>query len=111
MNSKRKGNAGERELLEILTRHGNARRNDQTFVSGLHNPDISFHAFGKSFHVECKRGERLNLTQAAIQAEGDAAPGTIPIVMHRRNRRPWYVTLRLSDFFEVLEGKREEEQP
>lgn len=105
MNSKRKGNAGERELLGILSSHGEAQRNDQTFVGGHGNPDISFSIGDQRFHVEAKRTERLNLHAAIKQAEADAAEETIPVVAHRRNREPWYLTIKLDDFFNAMEGK------
>lgn len=105
MNSKRKGNAGERELLKILSSHGEAKRNDQTFVGGNGNPDILFSIGGHRLHVETKRTERLNLHAAIKQAETDAAEGTIPAVVHRRNREAWYLTMKLDNFFDVMEGK------
>ena len=40
MNSKRKGNGGERELLSILQAVGVAVRNDQRYTGGVDNPDI-----------------------------------------------------------------------
>lgn len=98
MNSKRKGNDGERELLSILRQHGEATRNDQTFIGGKDNPDISFTSGSRRYHVECKRTEHLKLYEAIRQAEADAGSMAIPIVIHRRNREPWYITMRLSDF-------------
>ena len=97
MNSKRKGSAGERELCEFLTAAGHpARRNEQRYTGGKGNPDVS--AEGRETqHIECKRVEHLNVSEAMKQAERDA-DGKIPVVMHRRNREPWYITMRLSDF-------------
>ena len=41
MNSKRKGNQAERELLRLLQSYGlDAHRNDQTYIGGIDNPDI-----------------------------------------------------------------------
>lgn len=108
MNSKRKGNGGERELLSILQQYGKAERNDQTFVGGKDNPDIFFSDGRAEYHVECKRAERLNLHEALRQAEKDAGGKRIPTVIHRRNREPWYITMRLMDFLWL--GKKEGEQ-
>lgn len=72
MNSKRKGNGGERELLSILQAVGVAERNDQRYTGGVDNPDISFTLGGRRFHVECKRAERFNAYAAMEQAEHDA---------------------------------------
>ena len=100
MQSKRKGNQGERELLTILQAHGGAVRNDQRYTGGYLNPDISFCFRGRTYHVECKRTEHLDLHRAIRQAEHDAGGQAVPVVIHRRNREPWYVTIRLADFLE-----------
>ena len=104
MNSKKKGNAGERELLSILSEYGKAERNDQTFVGGKDNPDISFSIGGTHYHVEAKRTERLQLNKAIEQAEHDAGDKAVPVVVHRRNRHPWYITMRLKDFLQNVKG-------
>ena len=101
MNSKRKGNQGERELLTILQEQGNAIRNDQRYVGGIDNPDILFVIGDQRFHVECKRCEKLNIHEAMKQAENDCR-NAFPVVMHRRNREEWLATMPLSVFFEVL---------
>lgn len=51
-------------------------------------------------HVEVKRVERLNISQAMAQAERDAErfQDGAPAVFHRRSREPWLVTMRLSDW-------------
>lgn len=97
MNSKVKGSRGERELCAFLTGEGYpAHRNDQRFIGGHGNPDISAEGL-EPYHIEVKRCEHLNLGAAMEQAVHDA-DGKIPVVMHRRNRQPWLVTLKLTDF-------------
>ncbi len=97
MNSKAKGSAGERELAALLTEAGfPAHRNEQRFMGGYDNPDISAAGL-EAFHIEVKRVERLNIGEAMKQAERDAA-GRVPLVVHRRNRQPWLVTMRLVDW-------------
>lgn len=103
MNGKRKGSGGERELCAYLTSMGfPARRNDQRFTGGHGNPDVAAGGLGW-LHIECKRVEHLNLGAAMAQAERDAA-GKIPVVIHRQNRRPWRITLNLSDFLKVVKN-------
>lgn len=104
MNSKAKGNAGERELLGILEQHGLAQRNDQRYIGGVDNPDISFRVGGQRFHVECKRAEKFSAYAAMEQAQHDANGHAIPLVAHRRNRHPWLVVLTLQDFLTLLKG-------
>ena len=105
MNSKRKGNGGGRELLSILQAVGVAERNDQRYTGGVDNPDISFTLGGRRFHVECKRAERFNAYAAMEQAEHDANGHAVPVVMHRRNRAPWLVVMKLSDWVKLY-GKQ-----
>ena len=109
MNSKRKGKTGELEFSRLCREQGyDCRRTaqycgntgDAADVTGL--PGI---------HVEVKRVERLNVSEAMGQAIRDARPGEIPVVAHRRDRHPWLVTMRLEDWFELYrewEAGREE---
>lgn len=103
MNSKAKGSRAEREICHILTGEGYAaHRNDQWGVGGYNNPDVAAEGLER-FHLEVKRTEHLNLGAAMEQAERDAA-GRVPVVAHRRNRRPWLVTMHLSDWLALLRG-------
>ena len=104
MNSKRKGSDGERELLTILRGNGfpDAVRNDQMYIGGWKNPDISASFHGIRLHIEVKRVERLNITSAMAQAVSDAAGTAFPVVIHRTNRQPWLVTFRLDDFLKEM---------
>ena len=106
MNGKRKGSAGERELCEFLHEAGYpAHRNEQRYTGGRGNPDIEAQGLDR-FHIEVKRVEKLNVSEAMRQAERDAVNKT-PVVMHRRNYEPWLITMKLSDF--LMEVKTGEE--
>lgn len=105
MNSKRKGSAGERELCDLLQQAGLAHRNDQRYVGGVDRPDVSFQAGGQTFHVECKRCEKLSLYEAFSQAEHDANGHAVPVVMHRRNRKPWLCVMLLEDWLKLVGGQ------
>lgn len=104
MNSKAKGSAGERELCAVLTARGfPAHRNDQRYIGGAGNPDISAQGL-ENYHFEVKRVERLNISEAMKQAMHDAS-GRVPIVAHRRSREPWLITMRLEDWLnDAIEG-------
>jgi len=92
--SRRKGQAGERELAAVLTGLGfDAHRTGQT--AGWREPDVCTALAG--VHIECKRTERLNLREAMGQACRDADTGAVPVVCHRSNRTPWLCTVLLSD--------------
>ena len=103
MNSKRKGNRAERELLQLLKSYGiEARRNDQRYIGGIDNPDISARIGPVSVHVECKRVERLAMAAALRQAHRDANGHALPVVVHRRSREPWLVTIQLEDLLQII---------
>lgn len=86
--------------MKLLTDSGiECHRNQQMYIGGADNPDISAVIGGKGYHLEVKRVERLNLHAAMRQAERDTQGGSrIPAVCHRTNREPWLVTIKLSDF-------------
>lgn len=104
MNSKRKGNRGELELLHILQAHGiEAQRNQQGRApgelmpkGGYENPDVQANYHGIPAHIEVKRVQRLNLYAAMAQAVRDAGH-RLPVVAHRTNNHEWLVTIRLKD--------------
>lgn len=99
VNSIKKGKAGERELSKKLRELGcpNARRGQQH--TGLEGEDV----VGVSgFHIECKRVETLHIHTAMKQSIKDAKLGKIPIVVSRRSRDGWLVTMRLEDFIQSI---------
>ena len=75
------------------------------YVGGVDNPDISCQLSGIPVHVECKRTEKLSLYEAMEQAERDANGHALPVVVHRRNRKPWLVVLKLEDVMKILQAK------
>lgn len=99
INSREKGCRAERELAEILRAYGfsDARRGQQ-FSGANGDPDV---VGIPGVHIEAKRVERLQIEKAMDQSIRDAREGEIPVVMHRKNRKPWLVTLQLEDFVEL----------
>lgn len=103
MNSKQKGNRGELELLHVLQDHGlDAVRNDQKFVGGLENPDISVKVNGIPVHIEVKRRERFEPYAAIEQAQRDSAGKAFPVVAYRANRKPWLLIVSMEDVWTLF---------
>ena len=101
MNSAKKGFQAERELAEIFRSHGYEVQRGGSLSFG-ERPDL----FGlPGVHVECKRVERLNTSEAMKQAVRDAARFNdgAPTVFHRRSREQWLVTMRLPDWLRLYE--------
>lgn len=98
INSRRKGARGEAELAHYLTEHGYEARRGQQFSGANGDPDV----IGlPGVHIECKRVERLDLDAALEQSVRDARAGEVPVVIHRKNRQKWRVTMLLDDFLEM----------
>lgn len=100
MNSCQKGKRGERAWRDELLAHGYNARRGQQFAGTPDSPDVICPDL-PGFHFEVKCVERLNLGEAMAQAMDDAGEKT-PIVAHKRNRGEWMVTMRASDWFEML---------
>lgn len=98
--SQRKGRAGELELAHILQEHGYGVEAGRSQSYG----EVSDLSGLSGVHIECKRVERLNISQAMEQAERDAErfQDGVPAVFHRRNREPWLVTQRLDDWLALF---------
>jgi len=104
INSRAKGAAGEREFANYLREHGYEARRGQQFSGGADSPDV----IGlPGVHHEVKRVETFSLYPGLEQAIGDAGAGSMPVVAHRRNRKPWVAILLMDDFLKLYsEAKR-----
>lgn len=94
LNSRRKGAAAEREVRDVLRRHGYAASRDGQIGDGsdLAGPNEDLKHNVRGIHFEVKRRETLALPQWARQAADDAR-GRTPIVVYRTSRTPWRADL------------------
>jgi len=102
MNSREKGKRGERQWRDELRAQGYAARRGEQFSGSPDSPDVVCEEL-RWIHFEVKAVERLNIEDAMDQARRDSAE-KIPIVAHRRNFRPWLVTMTAEVFFKFLRG-------
>ena len=101
--SQRKGAAGERELAALLSAAGYECQRGGSLTFG-EIPDV----LGlPGIHVEVKRVEKLNVLEAMEQAirDSDRMLDGMPALFHRRNRKPWLVTMRLEDWLKLYGSK------
>lgn len=101
--SQRKGASGELELCKIFQEHGfDCSRGGSLSFGEV--PDLSGLP---GIHVECKRVERLNVQEAMDQAirDSERMQDGVPALFHRRNRKPWLVTMRLEDWLTLYDPK------
>lgn len=104
-NGRAKGKRAELELAHVLRDYGYDTRRGQQYCGANGDADV---VGLPGVHIECKRVERLNLEDAVAQAQRDARPGEMPVVMHRRNRGQWLVTMPLADWVELYKRSEKE---
>ena len=101
--SQRKGADGERELAALLSDAGYECQRGGSLSFG-EIPDV----LGlPGIHIEVKRVEKLNVGEAMEQAirDSDRMLDGMPALFHRRNRKPWLVTMRLEDWLKLYGSK------
>lgn len=101
INSRNKGKAGELEAARLLREYGYDARRGQQYSGANGDADVTGLP---GIHIEVKRNEHLNIFDAVNQSVKDARPGELPIVMHRKNRTPWLITMKFEDFISIYEG-------
>lgn len=106
MNSRNKGKRGELEVAHLLKKYGYDARRGQQFSGANGDPDV---VGLPGIHIEVKRVEKLNIDEALEQSIRDAKDEEIPVVMHRKNRTEWKVTMLFDDWmmlYKALEKNR-----
>lgn len=104
-NSRQKGARGERELAAVLREHGFECRRGQQYSGANGDADV---VGLPGVHIECKRVESLNIYKAIEQAKSDARENERPAVFHRKNGKPWLVTMTLEDWMKIFKGENNE---
>ena len=99
--SQRKGAAGERELAQLLREYGYSCDRGGSLSFG-EVPDLSSLP---GIHIEVKRVEKLNVCEAMEQSihDSERIRDGMPALFHRRNRKPWLVTMRLEDWMRIYQ--------
>lgn len=94
-------------MSELLNQYGFDTRPGSALNFGS-EPDISGLP---GIHIECKRCEKLRLSEALRQAEEDSKRfGGRPAVFHRRNRSEWIVSMKLTDWIQIFTKGLENEK-
>lgn len=101
INSRSKGATGEREFAKYLTERGLPARRGVQYQGGPDSPDIICESLPE-YHFEVKRTERLHMYKAMDQADQDAGPDKVPMVVHRRNKGDWLVIMYADDLVDII---------
>lgn len=98
-----KGKAGEREIARLLRDMGFDAHRSAQYAGGT---EESADVVGiPGIHIEVKRQETVRIHEWIAQAERDCGEN-VPCVFHRRSREPWYCTMPLIDFLQILQEAR-----
>ena len=101
MNSRDKGKRGELEAAHLLKEYGYDARRGQQYAGSNGDPDV---VGLPDIHLEIKRVEKLNIDDALSQSVRDAREDEVPVVMHRKNRTEWKITMLFSDWIGMYEA-------
>ena len=101
MNSRNKGKRGELEAARILREHGYEARRSQQYAGINNDADV---VGLPGIHIEVKRVEKLNVDEALQQSIRDAKDDEVPVLMHRKNRTEWKITMLFDDWIEMYEA-------
>ena len=104
----RKGRGGESELAGILRDHGYDVHVGDPQNYGT-EPDLTGLP---SIHIEAKRTETMKMSQWVEQAKRDSERfcDGAPAIFHRYSRKPWTVTMLLSDWLRLYKIYSEVQQ-
>ena len=106
--SRNKGKRGEREVAKIFQEAGfHARRSVQ--YNG--RPGTAADVVGvPGLHIEVKLVEKESIRAWYRQAQRDAhasPENEMPVIVHRKSREPWLVTMSLEDFIKIIKQEGE----
>lgn len=96
--SRAKGNRGENEVRKILAAYG---YHVERRGAGFDGDDLRIREL-PDWYSEVRRRETLCIPEWCREIR-EKAGGKVPVLFFRRNREPWYVTLPLDRFLELLE--------
>ena len=107
MNSRNKGKRGELEAAHLLREYGYGARRGQQFSGANGDADV---VGLPGIHIEVKRVEKLNISEAMAQSMRDAKTGELPIVLHRKNRQEWLVTMPFTLWMEMYQAWEKQDE-
>lgn len=100
--SRNKGKRFERDIANFFKNYGvTARRTAQYCGKTGQAGDVEG---VPGVHIECKAVEKLNLETAYQQSARDAEAarnGEIPVMIHKKSRKPAMVTMALEDWIDM----------
>lgn len=107
INSKQKGKKGELEFAHECDKYGLTGVHRTAQTNGKLEHSLADCEGLEGIHIEVKRVEKLNIDVAMEQAERDLKTKKekkLPAVFHRKNRKPWLVTMKFEDWVNLYKA-------
>lgn len=107
INSKKKGSHGELEFAHECEKYGFNKVHRTAQTNGKLENSLADCEGLEGIHIEVKRVEKLNVENAVAQAERDLITKKekrLPIVFHRKNRKPWLATSTLDVWMKLYKS-------
>jgi len=102
--SRSKGKRVEREAAHKLNDViGGEWIRSQQHAGSPDAPDIKSSYYPRLI-IEVKGDERLNVFKAMEQADGYCTERSIPVVQHKKNNKPFLITIKADDLREFVES-------
>lgn len=98
INSKQKGKRGELSVAHEFQKYGFDARRSQQYAGINSDADVVGVPY---LHLEVKRTEKLRLDAAMEQSQRDSKEDEIPVVVHRKDRQDWRITMKLEEFMPI----------
>lgn len=98
INSRQKGKRAELKIAHELQKYGYEARRSQQYAGINNDADVVGVPF---LHIEVKNVQREAVRTWMKQSIRDAKEDEIPVVMHKKDREPWLVTIGLDDFMKM----------
>jgi hypothetical protein len=103
INSRSKGKRGELEAKDALGELGIMARRRQQFCGEPGHGDIVVEGWPE-LAVECKLGSSHDVYKAMEQAQAACLANGLGVVVHRKDRGRWMLTLNLVDLWRLVDG-------
>lgn len=108
IDSRAKGARAERSFAKLLREHGYEAERGCQHSGGKDSPDVKTNM--PRCHWEVKFVEKLNLDKALEQSKRDAGEDEIPLVAHKKSRKPWFVTMEFNEWIEMYKAWEREQK-
>lgn len=113
INSRTKGQVGEREFVAFLEERGIAAQRSQQYCGNSGEAADVLCKMLPWAHFEIKRTEKFRLYEALQQATNEKKEGQYAVVAHRQNssrylKKDWVIVMDADEFFKLIGFKLNE---